>query len=203
MSSLKNHYDRISHWYELLDWSLERSRYCKLRPIVWSHAQGKTLDLGVGTGLNIPYYPHGAEIIGVDLSDGMLRRARARAEELGVQVKLSQMDATDLKFKDGTFNSVVSTFLFCVLPNEIQPRALDEVHRVLTPAGKLILMEYAYSRKFWRRLWMKALAPWVWWVYRAGFDRRTLEFLKSGDWEILTDSFIYSDTIRLIVAQKR
>lgn len=50
---------------------------------------------------------------------------------------------------------------------------------------------------------MKAIAPWVRWVYRAGFDRRTLDFLKAGNWEILTDSFIYLDTIRLVVAQKR
>lgn len=202
MSSLKNHYDRISNWYEILDWSLERFRYRKLRPIVWSHAQGKILDLGVGTGLNIPYYPLASEVIGVDLSEGMLRKARARAADLAVQVKLFQMDATDLKFEDGTFNSVVSTFLFCVLPNESQPKAIAEIYRILVPGGRLILMEYVYSQKFWRRLWMKALAPWVRWVYRAGFDRRTLEFLKLGNWEILTDSFIYQDTIRLIVAQK-
>ena len=202
MSNLRDHYNKISNWYEILDWSLERFRYRKLRPLVWSHAQGKTLDLGVGTGLNIPYYSPATEMTGVDISDGMLRRARVRAEELGVQIKLFQMDATDLKFKDGAFDSVVSTFLFCVLSNEIQPKALQEVHRVLAPDGKLILMEYGYSQKFWRRLWMKAMAPWVRWLYWAGFDRRTLEFLKSGNWKILTDSFIYQDTIRLIVAQK-
>lgn len=204
MSNLKNHYDKISSWYEILDWFLERFRYRRLRPMVWSHAQGKTLDLGVGTGLNIPYYPSGMEVVGVDLSDGMLQRADTRAANIGAKVKLFQMDATDLKFADGTFDSVVSTFLFCVLPNETQPKTIDEVHRILAPSGKLILMEYAYSQKFWRRLCMKAMAPWVRWLYRAGFDRRTLEFLRAaGNWEILADSFVYQDTIRLIIAQKR
>ncbi len=200
---MNDHYDRISRWYDLLDWGMERFRYRGLRPIIWSHAQGKTLDLGVGTGLNIPFYPPETEVTGVDLSNGMLKRARSRSAKIGVQVNLLQMDALDLKFESGTFNSVVSTFLFCVLPNEVQSKALDEAHRILAPSGKLILMEYVYSQKLWRRLWMKTIAPWVRWVYRAGFDRRTLEFLKTRKWEILTDSFIYTDTIRLVVAQKR
>ncbi len=203
MANLQQHYDSISKWYEILDWGFEQFRYRKLRPMVWSHAAGKTLDLGVGTGLNIPYYPPGTEVTGVDLSAGMLEKAKLRAERHKVPIELLHMDATDLKFNNVTFNSVVSTFLFCVLPDESQPQALGEIHRVLVPGGKLILMEYVYSKKFWRRLWMKALEPLVYRLYRAGFDRNTHTYLKETQWKILEDSFVYQDTIRLMVVQKK
>ena len=137
------------------------------------------------------------------MSEGMLKKAQERAARHKVQIELLQMDATNLKFNDSTFNSVVSTFLFCVLPNESQPQALDEIDRVLAPGGKLILMEYVYSKKFWRRLWMKALEPLVHWLYRAGFNRNTHTYLQERKWIMLEDFFVYQDTIRLIIAQKR
>ena len=105
MSNLEQHYNSISKWYEIIDWGFERFRYRKLRPIVWSYAAGKTLDLGVGTGLNIAYYPPGIEVTGVDLSAGMLSKARRRASQLGVEMQILQMDATDLKFVYWRFKS--------------------------------------------------------------------------------------------------
>jgi phosphatidylethanolamine/phosphatidyl-N-methylethanolamine N-methyltransferase len=202
MKSLEKHYDRIAAVYEFLDWGMERFRYRYLRPIVWREVRGKTLDLGVGTGLNMPFYPKETHVTGVDLCEGMLRRARARCLRLKREVELHQMDATELKFEDNTFDSVVSTFLFCVLPDQVQPKALSEVNRILTPGGRLVLMEYTYSQRLWRRLWMKLLSPWVRWTYRAGFDRHTIDYIKNGEWKIIRDEFIHHDVIRLIVAEK-
>ncbi len=160
------------------------------------------MELGVGTGLNIPYHPKNLSVVGIDLSEGMLGQARAKAARLGASVELRQMDVTSLAFPPASFDSAVSTFLFCVLPNEVQPRALAEVSRVLKPGGRLILLEYAYSQRRWRRLFMRLMAPYVRWVYRAGFDRRTAEFLQQGGWQIEHDQFVHADIVRLIVARR-
>ncbi len=196
-----NHYDRIAPFYEILDWSFERFRYRKVRPLVWARAKGRILDLGAGTGLNIPYYPPSSPVTAVDLSAGMLERAKARAGRLQRPVSFLQMDAGRLAFSDFSFDTVVSTFLFCVLPNELQPGALREIRRVLAPGGRLFLLEYVYSKKFFPRLRMKMLSPWVYWLYRAGFDRKTEVFLREGGWKVVSDTFVHQDVLRLIEAQ--
>jgi ubiquinone/menaquinone biosynthesis C-methylase UbiE len=199
---LGNHYDRVAPFYEWLDGYLERFRYSKIRPLVWSKAQGNILDLGAGTGLNIPYYPPSFPVTAVDLSAGMLKRARRRAQDLGRPVTFFQMDAGKLGFQEWSFDTVAATFLFCVLPNEKQPEVLREVWRVLKPGGRLVLLEYVYSKKFLPRLRMKILSPWVYFLYRAGFDRKTDLFLRDGGWKIEEDVFVFQDVLRMIVARK-
>lgn len=201
---LKNHYNFLSRFYDISDWFFETFRYKQIRPIVWSYARGKTLDLGVGTGRNIPYYPnHFDKTVGVDLSEGMIVRAKKRASQYGKSLEFYQMDATALNFPDNSFDSIVSTFMFCVLPNEYQLQALHESWRVLKTGGRLVLLEYAYSKNFFRKLWMKILSPYVSLVYKAGFNRMTVDFLAiSKMWKFEEDRFLYKDMIRLIVVQK-
>lgn len=192
----------MASFYELSDWRYEFFRYRRLRPVVWSYARGETLELGVGTGLNIPYYPIGAEITAIDFSPRMLEKAKRRAARIGRRVRLHLMDVTDLRFEAASFDCAVATFLFCVLPDEIQPKALSEIERVLKPGGRLILLDYVYSQKRWRRLGMRLMAPIVQWLYGARFDRRTSDFLREGGWHILEDRFVWQDTLCLTIAEK-
>jgi ubiquinone/menaquinone biosynthesis C-methylase UbiE len=196
------HYDKIAWYYDISDWSHEVLRYRKLRPLLWSHAKGKTLDLGVGSGLNMPYYPEGIDITGVDSSRAMLKRAGLRAKRLGINVDLVLSDGLHLPFPDATFDSVISSFLFCVVPNAIQPRLIAEVARVLKPGARLALMEFVLAKNPWRRFWMELGSRYVHWMYRAGFDRKTAEFLGQGQWRIEEDRFVYQDVIRLLVAER-
>jgi ubiquinone/menaquinone biosynthesis C-methylase UbiE len=71
------------------------------------------LEVGVGTGKNLAFYPSGAQMTAIDLSDQMLARARRRAAELGVKVDLRLMDAQRLEFPNGAFDAAVVTFVFC------------------------------------------------------------------------------------------
>ena len=102
----------------------------------------KILEVGVGTGLSLGYYSPTSEVTGIDLSDDMLDRARAKVARRGLRhVKsLEAMDATHLSFEDASFDGVTAQFLITLVP---QPeRALDEMARVLKPGGEIVLVNH-------------------------------------------------------------
>lgn len=114
------------------------------RPWACGEARGKTLEVAVGTGLNVPFYGADVDLTGIDLSDGMLDVARKRVRDLGrSDVQLVEGDAQDLPFEDATFDSVVCTFSLCGIPDPAL--AIAEMRRVLRPAGRLILVDHVRS----------------------------------------------------------
>ncbi|MBI3970661.1 MAG: class I SAM-dependent methyltransferase [Chloroflexi bacterium] len=129
-------YDRWMQVFDRLLLGDGRSRIC-------SRAGGRTLELAIGTGLNLAYYPRDAHLTGIDLSPAMLAVARRRAQELGREVELRLGDAQALDFPDDSFDTVVATLSLCTIPDE--RRALAEAHRVLRPGGQLLLLEHVRS----------------------------------------------------------
>jgi ubiquinone/menaquinone biosynthesis C-methylase UbiE len=113
------------------------------RAWVAARAVGRTLEIGVGTGRNLGYFPPGLQLVGVDASAPMLERARRRATGLGRPIDLLLADAQRLPFPDRSFDSVVSTLSLCTIPDE--GRALAEARRVLRPGGRLIWLEHVRS----------------------------------------------------------
>ena len=113
------------------------------RPWACSQARGNTLEVAIGTGLNLPHYPSDIPLTGVDLSPEMLSIARSRAAELGRRVELSEADAQALPFEEATFDTVVCTYGLCNIPDD--RRALEEMNRVLKPGGQLILVDHIRS----------------------------------------------------------
>lgn len=138
---LQKLYRKASFYYDFLDWPFERFRYNKLRPQLWEGLSGRILDMGAGTGCNTSFYPPGAEVITADLSFNMLIRARKRLKYMGLTPRAAVTDALNLAFKDNEFDACVSTFLFCVFPDELQHEALAEIKRTLKPGGKLYLKD--------------------------------------------------------------
>lgn len=94
-------------------------------------------------GKNIPYYPEGLEITAIDLTPGLLERAKVRTQEFGKPVILSLGDVQRLEFSDQSFDTVAATFVFCSVPNPIL--GLQEIQRVLKPGGILLLLEHMRS----------------------------------------------------------
>jgi len=101
---------------------------------------GRVLEIGVGTGKNLPFYPPGAQVTGIDLSDGMLARARERPQVLDVDAELRQMDAQYLAFPDDSFGVAVATFVFCSVPIPIQ--GMQELGRIVRPGSDIWLLEH-------------------------------------------------------------
>lgn len=202
VEELAKKYARIGRWYDLLDAPWEILRYRKIRPVVWKEVSGagKILDAGMGTGRNIEFYPPESHVTGIDLSEIMLAAANHRRRSSRRQVRLTLGTVTALPFKNESFDAIVSTFLFCVLPDDLQPPALAELARVLRPGGKAVLLEYQYSRRLIQRSVMKLMSPWVEWAYGARFDRQTVRHLINGSWRIEDERFLSKDIVKLIVA---
>lgn len=203
ISSLGRLYSKASLYYDILDWPFEYFRYRRIRRELWKGLGGRILDLGAGTGRNAAYYPEQADVITADLSPEMLDHARHRLMALGRRPQIAVTDVLNLDFKNEEFDACVSTFLFCVLPDELQERALREVSRVLKPGGKVHLLEYAYSQKPWRRFWMQVMSPWVEALYGARFDRNTRLHLQRAAFQLAEERFVHSDIILKLVGRKR
>ena len=201
-SSNFDRYQRIAPLYDLIDFPFEYTRYRRIRPMLFQGLSGRVLDAGVGTGRNFPFYPPGAEVVGIDISPAMLARAEQRRHSSAASdVQLQQMDVTDLRFPDRSFDAAVATFLFCTLPDELQVPALEELSRVLKPGGMVRLLEYTRPRGIVRRLLTRIWEPWVAAAYGASFDRRTEEHVPEAGLEPIDTRLVVDDLIKLISAR--
>ncbi len=196
-------YARIARLYDFLDLPFEYGRYRPLRRELFRGLSGRILDAGVGTGRNMPFYPPGAEVVGIDASREMLARARLRSDELRVPVKLLEMDALQTAFPEASFDAVVASFLFCVLEEDEQLAALRELARVCKPEGEIRILEYAYSEDPVRRFVMRLWAPWVRFAYGARFDRNTESYVAAAGLAVSAKRWLFRDIIKLLVLKKR
>ena len=136
-------YDESAGRYDRLIRLPERVLFGGGRQWVCSHARGEVLEVAIGTGRNLPFYPKEVRLTGVDLSPAMLEVARARARELGVEADLLVGDAQALPFPDESFDTVVITLSLCTIPDDRE--AVAEASRVLRPGGRLLLLEHVRS----------------------------------------------------------
>jgi phosphatidylethanolamine/phosphatidyl-N-methylethanolamine N-methyltransferase len=172
----RRHYDRIAPYYDLLG-ALFELRARAWRRALWERVgPGHVLELGVGTGRNLPFYPPGAEVTAIDISSGMLECARRRAARLGTRVTLHEADAQVLPYPEASFDSVVATFVFCTIPDP--QRALREARRVLVPGGRILVLEHVLSRRPALRRTMRWLEPLTAHLCADHVDRETVELVR-------------------------
>ena len=140
----------------LCDFALNNPVVTRQRTQLLASAGGQVLEIGFGTGLNLSCYPASVRnLTTADPNPGMHRRARRRAEQLGIQVDHRTIAGEQLPFPDGTFDCVVCTFTLCSVIDPAQ--VLAEAHRVLRPAGRFLFLEHGLSpdpgvQKWQRRL---------------------------------------------------
>jgi ubiquinone/menaquinone biosynthesis C-methylase UbiE len=108
-----------------------------------SQARGQVLEIAIGTGLNLPFYPADVELTGIEISPAMLEIARRRAQSLGRQIKLVVGDAQALPFPEQRFDTVVCTIALCSIPDDRQ--AVAEAWRVLRQGGRFVALEHVRS----------------------------------------------------------
>ncbi|WP_188987330.1 class I SAM-dependent methyltransferase [Saccharopolyspora thermophila] len=170
------------------------------RDWVCSRASGDVLEVAVGTGLNLPGYPVGARLTGIEWSRQMLALARQRAARLGRRVHLLQADAQALPFPDASFDTVVCTFSLCAIPDERQ--ALAEMARVLRPGGRLVLADHVVSTSGPVRLVQRVLELVTVPLGGEHFRRRPLEHLRAAGLTVEHTERFRLGIIERLVARK-
>ncbi len=140
----------------LCDFGLDRPFVARCRRELLAQAGGNVLEVGFGTGLNLPYYPpHVRKVTAVDPNSGMYRRSRRRVKRAGIEVDQRMLGGEQLPFEDGTFDCVVSTFTLCSIEDVAQ--AVREVYRVLQRGGKFLFLEHGLSPEPGVRKWQHRL----------------------------------------------
>jgi ubiquinone/menaquinone biosynthesis C-methylase UbiE len=180
---------------------MEISRNSRWRQLLWSKVEGKKiLEVGVGTGKNFPFYPKDAEVTAIDLSEQMLARARDKAQKQGIKVNLARMDIQKLEFADNVFDTVVSTFVFCSVPDPVL--GLTEVKRVNKPGGKIILLEHVISANRIIGSFMNLANPVVVRMMGANINRQTVENVRISGLAVEKVTDLAAGIFKLIEARK-
>ena len=169
---------------------VKRSMFSKM-------GDGRILFLAIGTGLDVPFFPPGRDITAIDISDGMIEKARARVARYDGEIKLQQMDVHDMPFEEGSFDQVFTSCTFCSVPRPIE--GLKALHRVLKPGGELHMFEHTGSRYFPFSLMMNLMTPLT---RRVGpeMNRTTVENVKAAGFELDEVQHVYLDVVKIISA---
>ena len=181
--------------HHVFPWVLElvmnQRVFRKLRREVLSPAAGRVLEIGFGTGINLPYYPSGIHrVIGVDSNPGVSRLAARRASASHIEVEHHALSAEALPFGDAEFDTVVSTFTLCSIADF--RRALAGMRRVLKPGGKLVFCEHGRAPDEGVRRWQDRLNP-LWKTMSGGcnINRPVIESLEEAGFSIETSEAMY------------
>jgi len=146
---LRRYWDKHASSYDSEMAFFERVLFDDGRGWVCAQATGDVLEVAIGTGRNLSFYPPGIRLTGVEFSSAMLAVARERANTLGRQVDLRLGDAQALDLPDEAFDTVVCTLSLCGIPDE--HRAIAEMKRVLRPGGRLLLLDHVAGSPGWVR----------------------------------------------------
>lgn len=145
----------------LIDLAMRNKDAARLRAEWIPKARGKVLEIGIGSGLNLPFYSSEVEqIVGVDPSPELKEMARKRAAGTSLRVDLLLQSAENpIPVESGSFDTAVTSWSLCSIPDV--PRALDEVRRILKPDGRLLFLEHGRDRDAGVAAWQDRLTP-VW-----------------------------------------
>ncbi len=198
---------KIQHRY---DRQASRYNFCEApaelflrrgRPRLWRHISpgSRVLEVGVGTGKNIPWHPPDVSVTAVDFSPKMLARAVRQSRQHDPSPELALMDAQALGFADESFDVAVATCVFCSVPDPVL--GLQEVRRVLRPGGQLLLLEHVRSGLPVVGRVMDLFNPVVVGMQGVNINRNTVENVKRAGFNVLEVEDLLLDIVKLIVAE--
>ncbi|WP_338358471.1 class I SAM-dependent methyltransferase [Yeosuana marina] len=140
---IKKRYNRIAKYFDSFEKPMGASGFDKWRKELVQQVNGKTLEIGVGTGKNLPLYPKDIRLTAIDFSKNMLDKAMTKYKKSLPNVNFLEMDVQNMDFEDDTFDTVITSCVFCSVPDPV--KGLKEIKRVLKPDGRLVMLEHVRS----------------------------------------------------------
>ena len=196
----KRIWDKAAPGYDRQIVFFERNWFSGGREWLGERAHGRVLEVAVGTGRSLPYYPAGATVTGIELSPAMLAIARQRATDLGRDVTLREADAEHLPFDDASFDTVTCALALCTIPSPAG--AIGEMRRVLAPGGRLLLLDHIGST--WPPLYAAQWLAERITIRTAGehFTRRQLPLVTAAGFQVEETERLKAGTVERIHAVK-
>lgn len=200
LQATRARYDRLAFFYDFMEAPVEWWRFGPWRSRLKDAITGsRALEVGIGTGKNMPYHPRDSKVAGIDVSERMLKRAVKRTARLGRDIELLEMDVQQLAFADHSFDTVFATFVFCSVPDPVQ--GLRELRRVCKPAGKLFLLEHMRPGNPFLGFVFDLLNPLVVRMMGANINRKTVDNIVTAGWRVTREECLSSDIVRWIEAE--
>jgi ubiquinone/menaquinone biosynthesis C-methylase UbiE len=168
----------------LLDLAMRNQALDQYRRDTIGSARGVVLEVGVGSGLNLPLYGRAVDrVYALDPSLELLGLARQRADNAVVPVSLVRASAEQIPFSGSVFDAIVMTWTLCSIPDPTS--ALAEMRRVLRPDGRLLFVEHGLSPEKGVARWQHRLTPcWSWISGGCNLDRKTDDLLRAAGFQI-------------------
>ena len=196
---IRRRYNRIALLYDFLEGPMEHLRFDAWRKRLQAAIKGEhALEVGVGTGKNLIYYPADVQMTAIDFSPSMLARARRKAKKLNLQIDLQEMDVQHLEFPDHVFDTVFATFVFCSVPDPVA--GLRELKRVCKPGGKLFLLEHMRPGNPVLGFIFDVFNPLIVRMMGANINRRTINNIQLAGWQIKAQENLSGDIVKWIEA---
>ena len=163
---------------KFLNFAMKAPAMTKLRSRLVPLAEGKVLEIGIGSGLNLPFYSANVQVTGVDPSAELQVYAQDIARERGMNVEFLTRSGEAIPADENSFDSVVMTWTLCTIPEPV--KALEEIRRVLKPQGKVIFAEHGKAPDLEVVKWQNRINP-VWNIIGGGCNlNRQIERLYTG-----------------------
>ena len=167
--------------YDPFLWLGERAGMTHERRALLRDARGRVVEIGAGTGLNVPHYPPELEELVLTEPDAQMSRRLARRAD--GRAKVVAAPADDLPLPDASVDTVVSTFVLCTVADVVG--TLQEIRRVLRPDGQLLLIEHVRSDVAWRAaLQRRFRKPWSKFACGCRCDQPTVELLRDAGFRV-------------------
>lgn len=169
----------------LIDFACGMGAVMKTRAQIVPQAEGRVLEIGIGSGLNLSFYDPAkvSVIVGVDPSAAMQKLAQQRAAEISIPVEMIALELGQIQAADASFDSIVCTFTLCTIPDAMA--ALQEMRRVLKPGGKLLFSEHGLAPDLPVVRWQNRLTP-LWKPFSGGchLNRDIPALIEAGGFSI-------------------
>ncbi len=176
----------------LTDFAMRNKEATRYRSQLVPRARGTVLEIGVGSGLNLPFYGPGVErLVALDPSEELLHMARIKADAAPVQIELLAHTGEEIPLGDGMFDTVVTTWTLCTIPDP--GKALSEMKRVLKPGGTLIFAEHGLAPDPRVRAWQERLNP-LWRKLAGGcnLNRKMDDLIQASGFRIVQLDMAYA-----------